>query len=418
MNLNLEDFKYDTERCTRCKGCYWVDHIYMPGIQFSERCPSLTRYLLEAYSAFGRLRLAWALLEGRIDYSPTLLDVIYKCTLGGACDAGCKRNLDLEPILTMETLRARCVKDGVGPMPEHKEIADGIAKSHNRFGSPQTRTRWLPDNAGVSRKADIIYFAGCATSYSDHKTGRAVVDILNSTGTEFSVMDEEWCCGYLLYTTGQVDKAREHMAHNIEAIKGYGARTVLTNCAECYKTLKVDYPKLLGISTADMGFNVLHLTEFLEKLLGNGGLKFEKEIPLKVTYHDPCNLGRLSEPWINWEGKRVQWGCLDPPKEFRRCTNGIYESPRYLLREIPGLEFIDMPRHRENAWCCGSGGGVKAAFNDFALWAAEKRIEEAESIGAEAIISCCPQCEDNLREAVKDKKIKIYDMAEIIQRAI
>jgi len=142
----IDNFIFDMSRCIKCKGCTWVDHIYMPGVKFSTRCPSATRYLFDSYGAYGKMRIGLALAEGRLDYSDELLKILYACTLCGACDVGCKRNLDLEIGLTLEALRIKAVKDGKGPMPEHKMAAEKILASHNRFGSPhENRTKWLPE---------------------------------------------------------------------------------------------------------------------------------------------------------------------------------------------------------------------------------------------------------------------------------
>jgi len=131
-------------------------------------------------------------------------------------------------------------------------------------------------------------------------------------------------------------------------------------------------------------------------------------------------LGRLSEPWIPWEGKHVRWGCTEPPKEWRRGTYGIYEPPRKILRSIPGIELVEMIRVRENAWCCGAGAGMREADKDFALWTAGGRLDEVRQIGAEAIVSSCPYCKENFKEAVnaRDEKVKVYDISELILDAI
>jgi Fe-S-cluster-containing dehydrogenase component len=104
---NLDNFEYDMSKCIKCKGCTWVDHIYMPGMNFSTRCPSATRYLFDSYGAYGKMRIGTAMLEGRMEYTDELLKILYACTLCGACDIGCKRNLDLEIELTLEALRAQ-----------------------------------------------------------------------------------------------------------------------------------------------------------------------------------------------------------------------------------------------------------------------------------------------------------------------
>ena len=419
--LELEQYKYDMERCIHCGGCRWVDHIYTPGVRFGVRCPSIARYNFDEYAAYGREEIGLALVNGELSYSPRFVDAVYQCQLCGACDAGCKRNLDLEVLMVLETLRIRCVKDGQGPLPAHKKVAENIAKSHNRYGSAVSRTKWLPSDVTPADKADVIYFAGCAAAYAETGIARNTARILQATGTNFALFGaEEWCCGYPLYTTGQLDAFKEQVAHNLEALKKSGAKTVLTSCAECYKTWKVDYPKVLGKSTADMNFKVMHIVEYVDQLLQAGKLKFSNPVDLKITYHDSCNLARLSEPWIHWEGKRVKYGCLEPPKEYRRGTNGVYQPPRNILKAIPGLELVEMYRMRENAWCCGSGGGVRDANKEFAQWTAADRLEEAKTVGAEAIVTTCPYCYENFSQTIKNKqeKLKAYDITELIAQAM
>ncbi len=419
--LELEQYKYDMERCIHCGGCRWVDHIYTPGVRFGVKCPSIARYNFDEYAAYGREEIGLALVNGELSYSPRFVDAVYQCQLCGACDAGCKRNLDLEVLMVLETLRIRCVKDGQGPLAAHKKVAANIAKSHNRYGSEVSRVKWLPADVKQAAKADFIYFTGCAAAYAETGIARNTARILQATGTNFALFGaEEWCCGYPLYTTGQLDAFKEQVAHNLEALKKSGAKTVLTSCAECYKTWKVDYPKVLGKSTADMNFKVMHIVEYVDQLLQAGKLKFSNPIDLKITYHDSCNLARLSEPWIHWEGKRVKYGCLEPPKEYRRGTNGVYQPPRNILKAIPGLELVEMYRMRENAWCCGSGGGVRDANKEFAQWTAADRLEEAKTVGAEAIVTTCPYCYENFSQTIKNKqeKLKAYDITELIAQAM
>jgi Fe-S oxidoreductase len=422
MALKLEDYKADALSCPRCSNCKWVDHIYIQSHRFAKICPINTRYAFNAYSAQGILDIALALMAGQLDYTPGLLDVIYKCTLCGACDIRCKRNLDIEVLLVIEALRARCVQDGSGPLPEHKATASNIEKSHNRYGVPhKNRFKWLPKEIKPAEKADIVYFAGCNSSYRHPEIAQSTVKILAAAGSQFMMMSpDEWCCGHPLYITGQIDLAEKVARRNIEVLEKAGASAVLTSCAECYKTWKVDYPKLLGKSTRDMSFRVIHIAEYAEELLKQGALKLVKPVEMKVTYHDPCGLGRLSEPWILWEGVRKKYGVLDPPKEWRRGTNGVYEPPREILRSTPGIELVEMERIKENAWCCGAGGEVRTAFKDFSLWTAGERLEEAKSTGAEAIVSGCPYCKENLAEAgqLSEAGVKVYDLTEVMAQAL
>jgi Fe-S oxidoreductase len=415
------NFIYDMSRCIKCKGCTWVDHVYMPGVKYSTRCPSAARYLFDSYGAYGKMRIGVALLEGRLDYSDEVLKILYACTLCGACDVGCKRNLDLEIELALEALRIQAVKEGKGPMPEHKKIAQNIAKKHNSFGAPhKNRSKWLPEGIEPAPKADVLYFVGCSASYTHPEIAQATARILNAAGTPFMLLPDEWCCGNILYSVGMVDEARELAQRNIDAVRETGAKTLLVSCAEGYRMWKVDYPKMLGIATADLGFKVVHLVEYVDELVKEGALKLTHPVDLRLTYHDPCSLSRLSEPWVPWEGQRGLWGVVDPPLERRRGTNGVYQPPRDVLNSIPGVELAEMPRMRENAFCCGAGRGTKEAFPDFASWAAGERLTEVKEVGAEAIVSACPWCKDNFAEAVSSNGggLKVLDFSELVLSAI
>ncbi len=422
LGLELEDYELDARDCIGCAGCKWVDFIYMPGWDFSWRCPSWQKYRYDAYGACGRLKITYDLLGGGLDYSsPTLPEVIYACTLCGACDVGCKRNLDLEPLLTLESLRARAVKEGIGPMPQHQEMTDSIMTSKNRYGRPQAERRnWLPKDVKLAEKADLLYFAGCRASFVNTEISQAAARILQAAKVDFMVMKDEPCCGNFLYTTGQLDKARGIAEENLRRVKETGAKTVVFSCAEGYKTFKVDYPKLLDISTSDLPFEVLHLVECIDGWVKDGRLKLDNKVSMKLTYHDSCNLGRLSEPWVHWEGERGDWAVYDPPRQLRRGTYGIYDQPREILNALPGIELVEMPRHHENAWCCGNAAGVKQAFPDFSTYSADERIREASTTGAEAIVSACPGCKDNFTQSIKAKGngIKAYDILELVAKAV
>lgn len=420
---DLENFRYDADRCVGCKGCAWVDHIYMSGKDFSLRCPSIAKYLFDAYSAYGREKIALALLDNKLSYSPKLQEVVYSCLLCGACDAGCKRNLELEPLLTLEALRVRLVQDGQGPPAGHQELASKIGSSHNRYGKPhKDRDAWVPADFHPDEKATVVYFAGCAASYTDQQIARNTVRILQASGIKFKLFPrgEEWCCGHVLFKSGQLEKARALAEHNLDVLKRSGATILLTSCAEGYNTWKVDYPKLLKKSSSDMGYQVMHITEFISQKLKEGALKFNKKVVMKASYHDPCYLGRLGEPWIHWAGKRGEWGITNPPKIYRKCTNGIYEAPRDALSHIQGLELVEFLRMRENTWCCGAGSGMRETFKDFALWTASERLRELKNIGSNTIITACPRCKENFIETSQssNSKIEVMDFTEVVSRAI
>lgn len=164
--------------------------------------------------------------------------------------------------------------------------------------------------------------------------------------------------------------------------------------------------------------------EFLDRLINEDKIGLSKTVDMSVTYHDPCHLGRLGEAYIPWNGveKKIfgQIVTYDPPKPRYIGARGIYEPPREILRNIPGLKLVEMPRNREFAWCCGAGGGVIDNYPDFSSWTAGERIEEAKSTGAEAIVSACPWCERSFIDAISKngQKMKVYDVVELIHQAI
>jgi L-lactate utilization protein LutB len=140
---NLDNFVYDMQHCIKCKGCYWVEHTYSPGMNFPVRCASNLWNDFDAYGAMGKMRIGLAVQSGKLEWTDKLLEILYACTLCGACDVGCKRNLDLEIELSLEALRVKAVQDGAAPLPAHKKIVENIATKDNYFGATESRTKWL-----------------------------------------------------------------------------------------------------------------------------------------------------------------------------------------------------------------------------------------------------------------------------------
>ncbi len=417
----LDNFVYDMSRCIKCKGCYWVEHTYMPGIKFSTRCPSNTWNDFDSYGAFGKMRIGIAVAEGKLKWTPKLLEIIYADPLCGACDVGCKRNLDLEIELSLEALRVKAVKDGAGPMPAHKKVAENIAKTHNQFGSPhENRKKWVTGDIQVASKADVLYFVGCSASYLNPEIAQATAKILNAAGTPFMFMPDEWCCGNTLYSVGMIDEAQALARRNIDAVKATGAKTVILSCAEGYRMWKVDYPKMLNVTTQDLGFKIMHLVEFASEMVQKGTLKLTKPVNVRMTYHDSCSISRLADSWTPWKGERGWMGTVSPRLKRRRGSEGLYGQPRNILKAIPGLNFVEMPRTRENAFCCGAGRGTKEAFPQLASFSAKHRLDEVKAVGAELLVSACPWCKNNFALAAKEtgNPVKVMDISELIWASV
>lgn len=359
---------------------------------YERTCPSGELGGFDSYYASGKNKLLLALLTGELEYAREVAEIFYHCTLCGNCQQQCIVP-DIHPnmVYWFESFREKAVELGIGPMPEQKTQADNIEKEHNPYKEPhEKRLDWLPNKvAELPKKADVVYFAGCTTSYLEKNVAKSAFEVLRAAGINFTVMPEEWCCGWPLQRTGQFKQSRELAKHNIAEIEKMGAKQVVTTCAGCYRMLKEDYKERYGL---DYNFEVVHMTELLSDLMEKGKLKLTERVEKKVTYHDPCELGR----WM-----------------------GVYDSPRDILNKIPGIELSEMERNRENAWCCGGGGGVLASFPELAAFAADERIKEATTNGAEALVTACPACERNLRaSAVRTKaKLDIFDVVELVRMA-
>jgi Fe-S oxidoreductase len=379
-----------------------------------------------AYSAGGRMIAALALLDGRIDYTDKLVEIVYQCQMDGACDISCKVNRDMDPLEVMLELRAKFVEEGQ-VLPAHMVMIESLRSNDNVLGEPKAeRGKWAEglDVKDITKeKTEVLYFAGCRYSFDrdlQKITGDAI-SLLKTAGVDVGISGkEEACCGGRAFEIGYRGELIKYAEHNMETWNAAGVRTVVTPCSDCYGAFKFHYPRI----GKEMNFEVLHITEYLDRLIKEGRLKPIKKVPLKVTYHDPCHLGRLSEPYIPWDGveKKVLGQVIikDPPREYRRGTSGIYEPPRDILRSIPGIELLEMERIKEYAWCCGAGGGVKEAYPEFALCTADERIEEAKATGAEALVTACSWCERNFRDALERSgaKIKLYDIVELLIEAI
>ncbi len=413
----LSDYRYTMESCNHCGQCRFILGPKMRGWEYAEVCPIYQRYQYESYSGQGLINIAQELLEGTLEYEDDLIAHIYACTTCGACDINCKSVRDMEVLDTILAMRAKCVEDGWGPLPEHKEQSRLVDAHHNIYGRAHSqRFDWLPEHVLLSEQSGVAYFVGCTTSYLYPQTARDTAKILIAYGVDFELMlGEEHCCGAPLWRTGQRDAARKLAEHNLDAFHKLGIKTVITSCAECYGTFKGFYPRI-----AKPDFEVLHITEVIQKLLREGRLKPSGNLNKKVTYHDPCLLGRLSEPYIPWNGEIKAYGCHEPPKQWRRGTHGVYEAPRLVLSAIPGVELVEMTRNEENAFCCGGGGGVAAAFPEFALWTAKERIREAKSTGADAIVSSCPFCRSSFEKALDTDmhEFRYHDLCELFAAAL
>ncbi|MEM2104795.1 MAG: (Fe-S)-binding protein, partial [Candidatus Bathyarchaeia archaeon] len=387
--------------------------------------------LFHSWSAGGRRSLAYSMLLNRLRDSPRLVDIVYQCQMCGACDVSCKNQMDLEPLETLIELRIKCVEKGQFPT-ELVSIIDSLKKEDNMMQKPRKdRGRWaegLDVKKLPEEKAEVLFHAGCRFSFDEElwPVTRATVTLLQQAGVDVGIFEaEEACCGGRAYELGFQGEFMKFLDHNVEAWRNAGVKTIVTPCSDCYGTFKAWYSRF-----GRNGFQILHSVEYIERLVKTDKLRLANKVPLRVSYHDPCHLGRLSEPYLySSPGKpyvtppRKVLGTMliyEPPKPWRRGAGGVYESPRNILRSVPGLRLVEMHRVKEYAWCCGAGGGVKEAYPEFALWTAKQRLMEAKAVGAQALVTACGWCERNFKDAanVTGINIQVYDIAELIQKSV
>jgi Fe-S oxidoreductase len=421
--MALEDYRGDMDMCCRCSCCKFVPMQMIKGFQYANVCPSIAKYNYHAYSGGGRLNIASSMLKKGFEYSDRLLDIVYNCQMCGACGVSCNYAMDMEVLEPISEFRMKCVEDGQ-TNPALKNVIAGFRKTGSMVQVEGKRDDWaagLDLKDATKEQVDVLYHVGCLTSYDKdmQKLAKATVKILQKAGVNFGIAgDAETCCGGRAYQMGYKEDFLNQAKKNVAMIKKAGVKTLVTGCADGYQAFKVLYDRY-GLK-GDL--EVLHISEYIDRLIKEGKLKPRNKVDISVTYHDPCRLGRLGEPWVHWEGKKIPGDkfVFDPPKIYRRGTHGVYEPPRDVLKSIPGIKLTEMTRIKEYSWCCGAGGGVIESNPGFATWTASERIDEAVSTGAEAIVTACPWCEKTFNEALKESgsSMKIFDIVELVEKAI
>lgn len=327
--------------------------------------------------------------KGKISLEETMTK-IYTCTLCSRCETVCHVDIDFHKY--WEEIRKWMVENNIKPpqgtIDMYKNIANDGFK--NPFMEPLSkRDEWYRDEYKLPNKADIVYFIGCMTSYHEYQVLLDTLKVFTTAGLDFTTLGtDEMCCGAINTMSGQWDNFKNIAKYNVEQIEKRGATKVVTGCPGCYRALK-KYPKFVKCN-----FKLLHTTEIVAELIKEGKLKFTgefKEKNLPIVYHDPCELGRI----VEYEGK------------------GIFEAPRYILKNIPGIDkILEFPNNRMDSICCGGGGGLRAFKYDLTTDITIRKIDEAIELGANTIVSACPNCKAQFSDAVEIKKAKMIDSEE------
>ena len=379
----IDEFKNIIYQCNRCGQC-----LDFSTVGQAPKCPAFEYGLFESYAARGKFNIARALVDGVLDYDKDLAVRIFSCTECRACAENCFKYLDTTAIFTvMKEDLAR-----LGLIPENfkqgLEGEGGLDESHNVYKAPhKERLAWLSDKGRIDQPAETAFFVGCTSAYVRQNMAVDTAGTLERLGVDYTVLGDEWCCGHPYMAAGELDKARESLEHTISQYEKMGVKRVVFNCPGCLKTFKHDAPEILD---RQLPFEPLHILEEIACLAKQGELKFKPISPkITVTYHDSCTLGR----WL-----------------------GVYKAPRTLLKQIPGVAIKEMPRNRGNAYCCGAGGLIRYDYGDVADCTGTERFQEAESTGADVLMTSCPACLMQFQQTRSKlhSRFKVMDITEII----
>jgi Fe-S oxidoreductase len=375
-------------RCFRCGFCKLTYDYAAEGYN----CPMYHRFRLETYSPGGLMWLIrGCLVEHDIDWSPHLSDILYSCTMCGNCAEQCRFEFKSQLLDIFKSVREEAVETQ-RPLPA--KVAQFLENVY-LYGNPyrearEARPKWA-EGLGVprfTRGDEFLYYVGCVGSYDvrAQKAARALACLLLEAGVSFGILgSQEQCDGNEVEYLGEAGLFQFLRDRNVQVFRDLGVKKIVTLSPHAYNTFKKAYPQ---------EFEVCHYSQLLLDLIRNGRLRPAEEGNYKITYHDPCFLGR---------------------------HNDEYDAPRQVLQAIPGLELVEMARTGKNAFCCGGGSGnfytgISACGRERASMA---RVKEASASGAQILAVACPTCLTMLEDALKseglDESMVVMDIAEVLE---
>lgn len=418
---SLEGLQSLTAKCPRCSMCKFPPLLTVRSKARSSICPSYDEYRFHSHSGSGRVIVANALLEDRIEVTESTRDVVFQCTNCGGCDVSCKFSTDIEIAEAMLALRAESHRR-LGPVPEHARVLANLEAHGHPFdaelGSKSDWLRSAPNIRTGLSKTLLLVGPAYALRPERRRTLINLVRLLGAAQVDFSVLGaEEPDTGTMALHIGDVELF-DRLARELASTLDRGGVTEIV-CAdpEDFATLRAHYGKVV-----ELGAKVRSAVEVLDEAVSKGRLKPRYSVRRRVTYHDPCSLGRRSEEYKPWDGEvRKIMGQLlitDPPREVNRGTDGVYDPPRRILSAIPGLDLVEMERIREYSYCCGGSGGVPQAYPDLARSAATERLDEAGDLGVDLVVSACPGCEQNLEGVAVDRGVEVAGIYDVLAESV
>ena len=368
----------EIDACTRCGECLRFCPVYSQredeSINPRGKIQTMKRFIRSQYGLWTRTFGPKKLKEE--DFKK-FSEMVYRCTLCGECSQACPVSIDSKSLWF-------ALREFLAEMGYHPQAAEVLKKNvlteHNILGQENAwRTEWLqalenlPEHKYQKEKAEVLYFVGCVTPFfpTVQKVAQSFVKIMDRAHVDFTILGgEEWCCGFPLMAAGLKKDAKRLIEHNIERVREKGARMAVFTCPSCYHTWHEKYK---------IEIPLFHATEFVLQLIEQGKIEFRDE-KVKVTYHDPCDLGRAS---------------------------GIYEAPRKILRSMPGVELVELADNREHCKCCGGGGNLEMVDPELATALAQQKIKQIQATGADVVITSCQQCVRTILTTARKTKIPL-----------
>lgn len=377
LKSSLSDIERQMSMCIKCKMC-----TYGEWPQNHPMCPPYNKFRFFTYCGGGMLYLGKALDLGLVSLSEELLEVISKCTMCGFCGIRCELVKVAPPFFPVHELisviKAELIERGVKLSEEEEKVFDSLRKNKNPFFVPHDE-RIAAHKRFLNPDAKIFLFSGCANTLKRGEILEAAVAIFEKTEIDFSLLEDEYCCGAPLFDMGHRREAVKLAEHNIKQIQKAGAEKVIFLCPHCLSMFKSVYPQ---INDTKIDAHLMFITQFVLELANEKSLKFRGSTgsKKKIAFHDPCYLARYV---------------------------GDVESVRRLFEIVPSIETVEIRRSRYDTYCCGAGGGTKLADPNYSEEIAIERAKEFIETGAEELITSCPHCKGQFLDVKKHIGIEL-----------
>jgi Fe-S oxidoreductase len=326
-------------------------------------------------------------------FNPVERTEIWECTTCATCAERCPKKV--KPYEVVLALRSDVVESG-RVKPAVRDALESTFMHGNPWGRVrEMRTEWIGDLKvpilKEGEKTELLYFVCCTVAYDPRvqELGRSMVMLLQNLSVDFAILgDAESCCANEMNELGEKGLFEMSQENNLELFGKYQFSQMMTTSPHCFHAFWNEYP--------EKNFEVLHYTQLFSRYIEEGKLEFKGELPKKITYHDPCFLGK---------------------------QNKIFDEPRHIIQSIPGVEYLEMDRSRERSLCCEGGGGrmwMESESTEERL--AEVRVKDAVAMGAEILATACPFCLLTLEDAVKttgnEGKVEVRDIVELLVNVI